>query len=673
MAQQQVLRLGLGLNIQRSDGRIHSAVVSGLNEAQQSITVEWFEGGETKGKEVEVETVLALNENMLPPSDWAGFEQYQPPKPAPPVQPPAQSRKNVSVPLAQKQNFPAQTPADPSKRKSQCVKEIDKIKKNREERRQRVNQNNGGGDIDPSNPNWEFAQMIEDYRHELDASPVSFANQIVRDHRICVCVRKRPINKKEKKAKTVDVVTLPSLESMTVHEPKLKVDLTKFLENHNFHFDYTFDENIDNATVYKFTAQPIIRTIFDGGFATCFAYGQTGSGKTHTMGGDFTGKEQDFSAGIYAMAARDVFDLLRSTHYSQLDLKVSCSFFEIYGGKVYDLLAKRAKRRVLEDGKSVVNVVDLKETPVLSVNSVLNAIKDGSAVRTSGQTSANAHSSRSHAVFQIILRTTRGKLHGKFSLIDLAGNERGADTSSANRATRLEGAEINKSLLALKECIRAMSMKAMHIPFRASKLTQVLRDSFIGEKARTCMIATCAPGQNSVECTLNTLRYADRVKELGPGSKPGKPAPPLPDIENNDNDLAYMHQSLRSQGINCGTVNNNFLSPSNPSCEEEEDPEMYNFHQAVDMLQEAQDMLVDEHQQCISENKEYLKQEEQILQRVDQDVDYDIEDYARALDVILQRKINRLKTMQDKLNKVRSTLNKEEEVSKTLRRPAKKR
>ena len=60
-----------------------------------------------------------------------------------------------------------------------------------------------------------------------------------------------------------------------------------------------------------------------------------------------------------------------------------------------------------------------------------------------------------------------------------------------------------------------MSMKAMHIPFRASKLTQVLRDSFIGEKARTCMIATCAPGQNSVECTLNTLRYADRVKELG--------------------------------------------------------------------------------------------------------------------------------------------------------------
>ena len=129
--------------------------------------------------------------------------------------------------------------------------------------------------------------------------------------------------------------------------------------------------------------------------------------------------------------------------------------------------------------------------------------------RTSGQTSANAHSSRSHAVFQIILRR-KGKLHGKFSLIDLAGNERGADTSSADRQTRLEGAEINKSLLALKECIRALGRNKPHTPFRASKLTQVLRDSFIGENSRTCMIATISPGMASCENTLNTLRYANR-------------------------------------------------------------------------------------------------------------------------------------------------------------------
>ena len=100
-------------------------------------------------------------------------------------------------------------------------------------------------------------------------------------------------------------------------------------------------------------------------------------------------------------------------------------------------------------------------------------------------------------------------------MIDLAGNERGADTNSANRQTRMEGAEINKSLLALKECIRALGRKGAHLPFRASKLTQVLRDSFIGDKARTCMIAMIGPCLSSCEHTLNTLRYADRVKELG--------------------------------------------------------------------------------------------------------------------------------------------------------------
>ncbi|NXM94955.1 KIF2A protein, partial [Sylvia borin] len=156
--------------------------------------------------------------------------------------------------------------------------------------------------------------------------------------------------------------------------------------------------------------------------------------------------------------------------------------------KVSDLLNRKTKLRVLEDGKQQVQVVGLQECEVKCVEDVLKLIDIGNSCRTSGQTSANAHSSRSHAVFQIILRR-KGKLHGKFSLIDLAGNERGADTSSADRQTRLEGAEINKSLLALKECIRALGRNKSHTPFRASKLTQVLRDSFIGENSRTCMVS----------------------------------------------------------------------------------------------------------------------------------------------------------------------------------------
>lgn len=94
----------------------------------------------------------------------------------------------------------------------------------------------------------------------------------------------------------------------------------------------------------------------------------------------------------------------------------------------------------------------------------------------------------------------------------MAGSERGADTFDNDRQTRLEGAEINKSLLALKECIRALDGGAGHVPFRGSKLTEVLRDSFVGEQARTVMIANISPSSSSVEHTLNTLRYADRVK-----------------------------------------------------------------------------------------------------------------------------------------------------------------
>merc|ERR1719415_300033 len=337
------------------------------------------------------------------------------------------------------------------------------------------------------------------------------------DHQISVCVRKRPLSNKEIKRKEVDVICTPNQNQVIVHEPKTKVDLTKYLDNQHFRFDYAFDETATNELVYKYTAKSLVQSIFEGGMATCFAYGQTGSGKTHTMGGEFHGKTQDSKNGIYALAARDVFKYLKSPKYKNNNLAVSCSFFEIYSGKVFDLLSGKSKLRVLEDGKQQVVVVGLTESVVDCVEDVLKLITHGNNLRTSGQTSANADSSRSHAVFQIVLRTNTKKkpLFGKFSLIDLAGNERGADTNSANRQTRMEGAEINKSLLALKECIRALGRKGAHLPFRASKLTQVLRDSFIGENARTCMIAMINPCLSSCEHTLNTLRYADRVKELG--------------------------------------------------------------------------------------------------------------------------------------------------------------
>jgi kinesin family protein 2/24 len=232
------------------------------------------------------------------------------------------------------------------------------------------------------------------------------------------------------------------------------------------------------------------------------------------MGGDFQGKTQDCKKGIYAMVAEDVFNFLESPEYKDLNLIVSASFFEIYGSEVFDLLANKAKLRILEDGHHQVHIVGLMDNVVNSVDEVIKLIQRGNTARASGKTSANPNSSRSHAVFQIVLRTPqRNRVHGTFSLIDLAGSERGSDRSTVSKQTTLEGAAINKSLLALKECIRALGKQASHVPFRSSKITQVLRDSFIGQKSKTCMIGMISPGMGSCNHSLNTLRYADRVKE----------------------------------------------------------------------------------------------------------------------------------------------------------------
>uniref|UniRef100_A0A8C9EL10 Kinesin-like protein n=1 Tax=Pavo cristatus TaxID=9049 RepID=A0A8C9EL10_PAVCR len=489
---------GRVVNIQRSNGLIHKATVKAVNVQQSSVSVEWCEAGIVKGKEIEIDDVITINPELAEELPTAEVKENFP------------LQENVTIQVSA-----LVSPEIVMKcfhfylvrRKSNIVKEMEKMKNRREEKRAQLSEirTKRAQEIDSNCPNWEFARMIREFRATLDCQPISLSDPI-EEHRICVCVRKRPLNKQEINKKECDVITVPSKCVLLVHEPKQKVDLTKYLETQTFRFDFSFDECASNEMVYRFTARPLVQTIFEGGKATCFAYGQTGSGKTHTMGGDFSGRAQNASKGIYAFASQDVFFLLSQPRYRSQDLEVYVTFFEIYNGKVFDLLNKKAKLRVLEDGKQQVQVVGLQEKQVSCAEDVIRMIEMGSACRTSGQTFANASSSRSHACFQIILRQ-RGKLVGKFSLVDLAGNERGADTSSADRQTRMEGAEINKSLLALKECIRALGQNKSHTPFRESKLTQVLRDSFIGTNSRTCMIAMISPGMNSCEYTLNTLRY----------------------------------------------------------------------------------------------------------------------------------------------------------------------
>jgi kinesin family protein 2/24 len=150
---------------------------------------------------------------------------------------------------------------------------------------------------------------------------------------------------------------------------------------------------------------------------------------------------------------------------------------------------------------------------------MLGIIELGNRNRTTHATESNDVSSRSHAICSLVVRSRRnGRVVGKLSLIDLAGSERGADTKSHNRQRRMEGAEINKSLLSLKECIRALDCNSGHVPYRASKLTLVLKDAFTNKSSRTVMIVNVSPTASSADHTLNTLRYADRVKERKPSA-----------------------------------------------------------------------------------------------------------------------------------------------------------
>jgi kinesin family protein 2/24 len=494
------------------------------------------------------------------------------------------------------------------------------------------------------------------------------------------------MNRKELNANDVDVTTIPDAEHTLIHECKAKVDLTKYLEHHQFRFDQSFDETVDNFTVYKYTAAPLVKTIFDKGFATCFAYGQTGSGKTHTMGGEFSEGAQtpDSVSGIYAFAAEDVFRFNAMPENIAKGLFISVSFFEIYGGKVFDLLNQQKRLRVLEDGKQNVNIVGLAEEVVTNIDDVLGLLGAGVQLRASGTTSANANSSRSHAVFQIVLRNNRTKrMHGKFSLIDLAGNERGADTSKADRQTRIEGAEINKSLLALKECIRALSMKSKHTPYRASKLTQVLRDSFIHKNARTCMIAMISPGLGSCENTLNTLRYADRVKELKKGKPVAKGGTAMERVQQQDVSGSGGDSDFEMDGDDGGWLGepsplegslakqdlqhlHDSIIKRNGGKQSQAEEAAFQFHDAVAEVVEAEERVVEEHRAALQADQKFLAEEEKMLAGVQSAIDYDMDAYAKRLDEMLTEKIGKLQSLQGSVQSFRRQLTAEEHASKRV-------
>ena len=390
-------------------------------------------------------------------------------------------------------------------RKGGIAEEIAILKQRREARKAKENKKTQLPNQALKESDKKFLKMITQKKNQLYSTikPQKHIDSV--DSKIFVILRKRPIFQKELNHGEIDCISIINPRAY-IHECKVQVDgITKYLEDHEFFFDNTFDENDKTEDIYKNTLYPMIDLILHQGIVTCFAYGQTGSGKTYTM------------KGLETLA---IDDLYKENKKMGNIFEFYVNFFEIYGGRLYDLLNNKNKVEVLDDKNGKVQIYGLINQLADSPETMHHIINSANAIRTTHNTVTNETSSRSHAICNIIIKLKNDDdEYGKLSLVDLAGSERAQETQSNNKDRRAEGAEINKSLLALKECIRALEEKKnnsdIHVPFRAAKLTHVLRDSFVSreDNSRIIMISCVTPCYTCANHSLNTLRYSDRLKE----------------------------------------------------------------------------------------------------------------------------------------------------------------
>ncbi|XP_018328616.1 kinesin-like protein KIF21A isoform X2 [Agrilus planipennis] len=304
-----------------------------------------------------------------------------------------------------------------------------------------------------------------------------------------------------------------------------------------FTYDYVFDMEDSQETVYNTCVASLVESALEGYNATVLAYGQTGSGKTYTMG---TGFDIDLNAsqvGIIPRAVEHLFHGIdskiktaRENGMVAPEFQIMVQFMELYNEEVIDLFNpifnKEKLYKIHEDPFTGIQVKGIMLKTVMSAEATLQCLRMGALSRTTASTQMNTHSSRSHAIFTVHVKQQRlvpsddgsnevETLTSKFHFVDLAGSERLKRTgATGNRAK--EGISINCGLLALGNVISALgdpSRKALHIPYRDSKLTRLLQDS-LGGNSKTVMIACISPSDRDFMETLNTLKYANRARNI---------------------------------------------------------------------------------------------------------------------------------------------------------------
>ncbi|XP_072003213.1 kinesin-like protein KIF21A isoform X1 [Engystomops pustulosus] len=339
--------------------------------------------------------------------------------------------------------------------------------------------------------------------------------------------------------------------SVTPGEPQVFLGKDKA-----FTFDYVFDIDSRQDEIYLQCTEKLIEGCFEGYNATVFAYGQTGSGKTYTMGTGFDVNITDEEQGIIPRAVRHLFRRIEARKQAALeqglpppDFKVNAQFLELYNEEVLDLFDttrdidarnKKSNIKIHEDSNGGIYTVGVTTRNVASEVEMMQCLKLGALSRTTASTQMNVQSSRSHAIFTIHLCQTRvclkldteenldnritsessqmnefETLTAKFHFVDLAGSERLKRTGATGDRAK-EGISINCGLLALGNVISALgdqSKKVTHVPYRDSKLTRLLQDS-LGGNSQTVMIACVSPSDRDFMETLNTLKYANRARNI---------------------------------------------------------------------------------------------------------------------------------------------------------------
>ncbi|SPP81664.1 kinesin-like protein KIF21A isoform X2 [Drosophila guanche] len=358
---------------------------------------------------------------------------------------------------------------------------------------------------------------------------ISEEDPIKKDSSVRVAVRIRPQNSRE----LMDMCRICT--SVTIGEPQILLGSDKA-----FTFDFVYDCSSKQDQIYDETVRALVESTLQGYNATVLAYGQTGSGKTYTMGTGFERESDDVKLGIVPRAIQHIFAGIEdfATTASEMSpangnpqFSLAVQYIELYNEDIFDLLDpfnKNTSFKIHEAANGQIEITGASIKPISHPQDALKFLQQGALARTTASTKMNDQSSRSHALFTIFVRRQRlltptndaldndlETLTSKFHFVDLAGSERLKRTLATGERAR-EGISINCGLLSLGNCISALgdkSKRALHVPYRDSKLTRLLQDS-LGGNSRTLMIACVSPSDRDFMETLNTLKYANRARNI---------------------------------------------------------------------------------------------------------------------------------------------------------------